>query len=362
MGPIVYLLLGMLDGQLQTLEDFRAGLLTDFRVVASLPVFLGLTTVRGTPSGAAWYRRCLIFVTTPFLVLASWNVLRGTSTWPFSSHHVFGFMSLVVVVVAAVSPVKEFAGERSERIVRNLGLTIGMSSLAASMSRSSVVAGLAVLLMSLVLSVRRGYRVRISVSTFRILLVAMTSFVLVMVLFPKAAERLNDGARSIANVATTSDRFTQSRETQGTVNAEIRIDAWTTALDLIRQRPLFGYGPGTADDLLAGSTSVIHSDFGAHNILIDLLLSFGIVGGVLIVFFQGMVVAWVGRSSSIGRTGILLFVAALGFGLSSNSLLSPGVLIPMLLGMQTSFRAPVRHPRAATKVGVSSGSVLASRR
>jgi O-antigen ligase len=97
-------------------------------------------------------------------------------------------------------------------------------------------------------------------------------------------------------------------------SAEIRYMVYKSSLQLINKSPLLGYGTGDVKDVLRaqneqnGFKSIAHLNYGPHSQLLDVLLSFGILGALvfLLVFLLPMVDLV--RSGNYFATTVLLMI------------------------------------------------------
>jgi len=97
-------------------------------------------------------------------------------------------------------------------------------------------------------------------------------------------------------------------------STEIRYMVYKSSLQLINKSPLLGYGTGDVKDVLRaqneqnGFKSIAHLNYGPHSQLLDVLLSFGVLGALvfLLVFLLPMVDLM--RSSNYFATTVLLMI------------------------------------------------------
>ncbi len=112
---------------------------------------------------------------------------------------------------------------------------------------------------------------------------------------------IGDVFQNNAPAAPTADQPVNRLETGGTDSGEIRTIVWSGAVDVWKRYPLFGSGPSTFaysyyQDRPLSHNTVSEWDFlynKAHNELLDLLATTGIVGLSTYLFLMGAV-AWLG--------------------------------------------------------------------
>lgn len=66
----------------------------------------------------------------------------------------------------------------------------------------------------------------------------------------------------------------------------VRKEMWDGALNLIAKRPFTGFGP-MGYMFAAGGTAAPMEEWHAHNLLLEMLVSYGIVGSVLLIYYFG---------------------------------------------------------------------------
>ncbi|MEM9652187.1 MAG: O-antigen ligase family protein [Actinomycetota bacterium] len=127
-------------------------------------------------------------------------------------------------------------------------------------------------------------------------------------------------------------------------NVLIRFQAWRYALQDGLSSPLVGIGPFRFNDLerlyaspvpgvrlAIGAGDENNTDFGAHNLYLQIFAELGLLGIGLLLWLQiGLTRRVLARGAPPFLTGFLLAVIWVS-GLVSNSLLSPGLAIALLL-------------------------------
>jgi O-antigen ligase len=113
---------------------------------------------------------------------------------------------------------------------------------------------------------------------------------------------------------------------EGLASLSGRLGLWSTSMEMIRSRPLFGYGYGAVQPLLQREFDWAGT---AHNAPLEAALSTGVIGALLLLLFAVLV----GRAN---------YIAASGFGLgavawivvsatTSASIARPGLDLVVLL-------------------------------
>lgn len=148
-----------------------------------------------------------------------------------------------------------------------------------------------------------------------------------------------------------------------------RLGAWTAAIEMARERPLMGWGPGTygaefvphrlaaeirarrrfVNPLVTSSYSEAHSDY------LQALAEAGVPGGVAVIVAAGALAVALARSRSARRlprleTAILLAVLAAGAAAAATwfPLQRPITAVPLLLAAGRSWRLGAEVPPEAS--------------
>jgi len=118
-----------------------------------------------------------------------------------------------------------------------------------------------------------------------------------------------------------------------------RIDTWTIALEMIKQRPIWGYGMGAAGDTLV-SYGVAIKSVTPHNIFIKLQIETGILGLILLIII--LINAWyicIKKSYGLERSffwscfAVVILNGLVGSTISTFPIMS---LFWIFIGMQAS--------------------------
>lgn len=96
-----------------------------------------------------------------------------------------------------------------------------------------------------------------------------------------------------------------------------RTEIWAKATELIRQNPVFGNGKGTEVTYRA-TYGVLFQYTEAHNIVIEILLSFGLVGFVIYVFYIYKTVKPLDLTNRLHKTAFLFFISFFLNGLTES--------------------------------------------
>jgi O-antigen ligase len=126
-----------------------------------------------------------------------------------------------------------------------------------------------------------------------------------------------------------------------------RLFIWATAIDLIGQRPVFGYGLGQVHVASGETVVMLH----VHSFPIEAVLSFGLVGGgALIVLVFGVFWTFTRRAMRLGFSPETMPPFLVMATILLTSLVSGGVLlqtISVYLGLAAAgFWASLRHAEA----------------
>lgn len=178
-----------------------------------------------------------------------------------------------------------------------LAMALLAQALIVSQSRAAWLSSIIVLLLSaliaLVISLRRSPARAVTAQVLPGLLV------LILVIAP-VAFLLHSNATLIeqrwAPVAATIQAALDG-ETVGTDAVGKRYRMWELGIEKIAERPWFGHGAGTARDYLHEAQAPIQGYNHFHNIFIHLLVSFGVIGlvlvmGVFIILFVAVAHSW----------------------------------------------------------------------
>lgn len=152
---------------------------------------------------------------------------------------------------------------------------------------------------------RRAVAVIVSVSTGAVAVVAL-------ILSSRAAAATVDGTGDLTN-------------------ATGRVEIWASTLPLVARAPVLGHGTGSGEavyDDLARSGDLAWRAFTAHNSLLHVLLTQGLVGAVLLVAVAVAYVRATRRARDVGRDALVvfLFVESLTEALVEQASLSVVVL------------------------------------
>lgn len=189
---------------------------------------------------------------------------------------------------------------------------------------------------------------------------------------------------AVAAVTTPSsfiDRFRSTFDSSGAGASNGRIELWKTGIRAWLDRPVFGWGPdafsrafyATADMRTYGASSVLSYGDNAHNIVVQLLVTLGLPGALLVLAFFASSLVATARAAfprSAGSPRIMLasvwaaLVAALVSALFGVTMPSVSVWLWLLAGALLATRASgtVAVPAAARPVlgvtGAAAGLAL----
>lgn len=252
-----------------------------------------------------------------------------------SSHHIPGYVGGLLVVVALSSPV---IGLR----LRGAAAVIGVAAVALASSRTSLV-GLAVVLAYLGgrrLTAKRLLRSLVLGTILVVSVLSVDARARSMVSGFVGGDRVDDAAIAFQRG---SGGVISSNDAAADVNIIKRFGVWGEASRSWLLSPVVGSGPFRLNDRqversvpLPGASIVttgerVYSDFGAHNLLLQLAADGGLA--LLIPFVLMWTTAWTraGRSqvATAGPTAKALIVFGWGVSLTSNALLSPAFVFPL---------------------------------
>ncbi len=91
------------------------------------------------------------------------------------------------------------------------------------------------------------------------------------------------GAAVVAGVLVVFPEWLRLHDAKSTFG--VRTDLWKAAVYCIKQRPLFGYGGWTFGDVYPRYGFMMRGEVHTHNLFLELLLSCGIVGTVLLLIY-----------------------------------------------------------------------------
>jgi O-antigen ligase len=125
---------------------------------------------------------------------------------------------------------------------------------------------------------------------------------------------------------------------------------YTSAVEMVSERPLFGWGPITASFELGNRVGWIFRRRDPHNLLFELLIGVGIVGSLpfLLGLYSCGLAAWKARTGHSGMLPLALFVCVLIANLSHNYLIwKPQWLIfALILGAASTTGQRQRRSKA----------------
>ena len=186
------------------------------------------------------------------MIWFSWITVDGRPPATFTNANYYGMMIEFVVIICMY---RIFTNPNIKMRKWYVGvILVNLVGLYLSASMSSCMT--LFLTMLIYLMVKGKYR---SAVTVLFLLVALTAMILLSgQVFPR--------------MDTTTSIF------------RVRIDVWSTALKGIADHPLFGMGPGAYR--LIWEAHQGFQTFHAHNLFLDTLLNFGIIGGCALFFYM----------------------------------------------------------------------------
>ncbi|MBI2708718.1 MAG: O-antigen ligase family protein [Actinobacteria bacterium] len=348
-----WLLSGALAGSLPDRRNVALFLSSEGRTLfAYLPllVFVVVRTDRVEAGVAVALAR--LAAALGVLLTAVWAVARPALLSPkgggrlffglTSSHHVAGFlggMSAIVLLCAWL--------ERRRPV--DLALAAGaLAIVVASGSRTTMLGLVVVLAWSAWDSGRADTRIKL-------LGVLVGGGVLVYALVPRVSgtlDRVTDPKfvteiSSSANATSASATATASptREDAATANVLKRFGVWSVAFGDFAASPFIGVGTWRLNDLNTHRSGIsglvvlerggqrVHSDFQAHNVILQLLSENGLLGLGLFLFLWRRIWRRLrnvpippgrGDVSALARAGPALVVFAVGASLTSNAIMVPG--------------------------------------
>lgn len=252
-----------------------------------------------------------------------------------------------------------FGGVRLYNYALEAGIAVGIGIFVTSTSggylrKITVLSGLAILWMMLFWSGGRGAVIALVGALI------LTSFIL-----PKCAKMMwiaavlscmVGGAASVMIWTPEGGSFGLLEIAQRTATIEVnslssgRMDLWRGTLDFISQKPVFGHGlmqiTALWTDAQEATNSQMTRHMHAHNIVLDIFLAFGVVGGVFLLFLLAKI--WLVSVLRVRKSANPAFLGAL---LAVNSLLSHSLIsgtyyhahsivyIALLLGICLSVKA-----------------------
>lgn len=361
---VVQVFLAAVVGSLPPLSESQAFLSGEGRVlIAWLPLLCLLTRRRSVGAARFAVKRaceaaaavlamaCLLFV-TPYrhLVAGSDGLLKVAS----SSHHIPGYVGALIFLVACTSTVF------SRRWRLTVG-SVGLLAVALASSRTAV-AGIAIALLYL------GFRGLSPRRLLRIGLVTGLGALLVLGLDARSRETVVgflDGDRTdqiVLAFAQGDSSLSLEGAPAADVNVLRRFGVWGEATRAFLRSPIVGQGPFRLNDrptavaepvplvylVVDGERS--YSDFGAHNIFLQLAADGGLVLLLpVIIGWRGLWAMARRRTCTDGPSGAVLLAFSLGASLTSNGLTAPALMFPLaaLLGPILSVRAEDGIPHAA---------------
>lgn len=114
-----------------------------------------------------------------------------------------------------------------------------------------------------------------------------------------------------------------------------RIPGWLEGLAMVGESPIFGWGPGSAGDVMGQYFLHPHRHITAHNLVLKFAVEGGLIGLVLVTVLAVAILRSLDVRSVAGLTGVLAFVALLGLGLTVSSIeaLPVSYLLFVLVGL-----------------------------
>jgi hypothetical protein len=162
-------------------------------------------------------------------------------------------------------------------------------------------------------------------------------------------------AGALAGWATGSlsvDDVTREGSTRELTTLTGRTDVWAAALEVAAERPFLGHGAFAADVALETPVEDGRVPFDAadaHNLLLNIYLTQGLVGVALLLATVAAVVARRGEGDW-GRTATLLLVLLTSLSLTENLIRSPnGVLL--LFAVSLAALTPASDPESGSESG-----------
>ncbi|ARJ06116.1 hypothetical protein B5808_13450 [Cnuibacter physcomitrellae] len=214
--------------------------------------------------------------------------------------------------------------ERSNNVLVRLAPYVLTAAIALSLSRTATVIAIGMLVFVVLRGKRRGKLIR----AILLLLVAATSTVLLVTLYPPFRDRflVGDNAVTYGGVA---------------INTSGRTAIWDLLLRGVPDAPVFGHGPGAASaTIIARYPQIGHP----HNDYIRILFDFGWIGLALFVIGYCTIIFWTLRRAIAFRAPIhwSATIALLGVGLSGltdNAFVYPFVMVPLgvLVGLSLAW-------------------------
>jgi hypothetical protein len=348
--PIGYVLLGIANGQLGSLHDISEAIPTDFRVIALIPILVFMATQRHSPVQAAHTLRAVVTGVTGGLALAlGVSVLTGAhGNLPFSSHHAVGFAAAVNLIAVVALP---------RHLVPHRGVIIAISafSLVASGSRSGLVAAIAGLLTIPVVRLLSGQRSGWTVGkVLRFVLLSLLVAGAATIVAPQSVERMTSTISSVVdsglNAATFGGVSSGSGVSVADRNVAVRLSVWERLSPDAGLSAILRVDTGTVDDVLSDTPEdqVTHRVFSAHNFYLQLVVEIGWLGMLAYIGLSSAGIRLLARGRSIdARAAIIgVWIAVLAFGLTSNSLISPAVMVPAAFYLHLLESDPQRRRRA----------------
>lgn len=328
----------------------------------ALLAFLPLLPFLGSRVSIEAARRLLGFGLTAATILLSCTIVAaavpatrplvvgsdGLFTALASSHHIPGYVGGLCLVVALSAP-------RLGPRLRVSSAIVATLAVALSSSRTTVL-GLVVALAYIAgrqLTLGRLLRIAGVAAVVIVAILAVDQRVRTTVTGILAGDRLDD---AIVAFEHGSERVVSVDVTAADVNVLRRFEVWGEAFRQWWSSPVVGAGPFRLNDvdiqrstpfpgaLLVTAGGRVYSDFGAHNLVLQLAADGGLL--LLLTFFGLGMALWRrgrrGASATGGATARALLVFAVGTSLTSNALLSPALVFPLsaLLGPLLAVNEP----------------------
>jgi hypothetical protein len=329
--PLCYLALALFNDQIGSIGDLIAAANADFRVVGLIPVMIYAATYRLSPDDAArTLRLTVVGVTTGLVVDIAVTVATGTEeSLLLSSHHAVGFAAVLTAVIVFAMPPSMFP-------LRSAILVVAALALFVSGSRSGVAAGVAAFCAIPVLRALNGLSPGWSISRILRFTAACAGVgALAMLVSPASVERVTETVSDVVDSGLNTSAYGRPTDSGEGVsvadrNVAVRLGVWETLSEDAGATALLRFDAGTVDDVLTDAREPAHSEFSAHNIFLQLVVELGWVGMLLYVAISTIGVRLLMRrcapSTRVAMAAI--WVAVLAFGLTSNSMLSPAVMVP----------------------------------
>ena len=360
----VLVALAAASGSIPPLADMQTFLAGEGRVfLAFLPLIPFLAGRRPVVTCRLIVRRVCVLtsvilasvIVAAFLPGIRQSVIRGPDGLLgglSSSHHIPGYLGGILVVFALTAT---GFGPR----MRMWFTAVGGAAIVLASSRTSIVGILAVAAYVTIVHVR-------STRFVRTVVVGAVLIIMLLVLDQRSRDTVSTFADPAQlDLATRAfqegdEEVIKRGDRAADVNVLRRFGVWGESFRTFTDSPVVGQGPFRLNDtdveriqLLPGVSFVVagdlvHSDFGAHNIVLQLAADGGIV--LLVPFVLIWVALWRqgSRSTAVtgGPTANALVVFAWALSLTSNAIISPALMFPLaaVLGplLMSDGRARVR--------------------